>query len=252
MKQLKINWSYICYKEFKIKENKDLKEFLKKKNIENFVNSFEENFVFVLWGDWTMFEAIKEHYNENLPFFWINFWSKWFLLNQKEFVKQRAKYEIQEYSILKIKTKNKKELAVNEFDFRSKNGRMAKLNIEIWKKQKFSIEWDWIIVSTKIGSTWYNNSLWWPILLDDNNFVITPKASWNPRKFPSIVINNDEIIKISNSWRQNEIDIFWDGKRIFKKEGFNKFELIIKKAKRKIKIVVVRDYLDIWSNKFII
>jgi NAD kinase len=126
---------------------------------------------------------------------------------------------------------------------------MIELDIKVNNSHKLNIIWDGIIISTPAWSTWYNHSLCWPILPHNlNAFVITPKAPWKP-KFQSPIILDDEIIvNILNTWRINPIEIYsdWVLVKNFKDESIN---LKIKKSKYKITLLSSKETNDNFDNK---
>lgn len=250
MKEIKINNSYICYKEFNSSKTKILEEYINSKTFKDFVNNCKENLIFVLWWDWTMLKAIKKHHKRNLAFLWVNFWNKGFLLNPKELIKKDAKYIIKEHPLIEVSNKKwDSHIAVNEIDISSKNWRIVNLDINMSSKQNFELNSDWIIISSTLGSTWYNSSLYGPIVLSKlDAFIITVKAPRKPRLFPSIVLSNSEEIIISNIWRKNPVSVFWDWEEIFKSDK-EKINFIIKKSKYQLKLAIMQEYLNTWDNK---
>ena len=84
MKQIEFNKSIICYDDYNIDKNQNLNDFLNSDLLKELINNFKEKIIVVLGWDGTMLRAIKENYDKNMPFLWINFWHKWFLLNSKD------------------------------------------------------------------------------------------------------------------------------------------------------------------------
>lgn len=252
MEQIKIGCSIVCYKEYKIAENPELKIFLEEKNLKSFVKSFDDNMIFVLGWDWTMIEAIKKHYKKNMPFFWINFWTKGFFLNPKDLIIKWINLSFNEYSLLEIKDTETgtTNIAVNEFDIRSRNWRISSFNVSISWKRNFTLAWDWVIIASPLGSTGYNSSLRWPVLLEDLEcFVITPKAPWKPKLFPSIVVKDTEEILIENAGRKNPIYVFWDWVKLAKLKDNENVVYKISKSKYKYRLAILEDYCNIWNNR---
>lgn len=251
MKSIEQNGIIICYDDYNIDENQNLNNFLNSDLLKEIMSSFKEKIIIVLGWDGTMLRAIKENYEKNLPFLWINFGHKWFLLNSKDLINPNMGFVEREYPLLEIELetnwKIKKAIAVNEIDIRSWDWKMISLDISLSKKQAINIEWDWIIVSTPAWSTWYNSSLGWPIIPHTlNAFVITPKAPWKPKWQSPVLINDDEIIEIKNVGRQNITEIYCDWKEFFK---VNEFGLKIQKYKNQIRLIIAKSYIDIWDNK---
>jgi len=251
MKQIEFNKSIICYDDYNIDKNQNLNDFLNSDLLKELINNFKEKIIVVLGWDGTMLRAIKENYDKNMPFLWINFWHKWFLLNSKDSINPNTDFVERKYPLLEIELetnwKTKKAIAVNEIDIRSGNWKMISLDISLTKKQSINIEWDWILISTPAWSTGYNSSLGWPIIPHTlNAFVLTPKAPWKPKLQAPILIKDDEIIEIKNVWRQNISEIYYDSVELLKA---NEFNLKIQKYKNKIRLIIAKNYIDIWDNK---
>lgn len=254
MKQKEFLWHIICYDDYHLDEKKELINFLDWDFLKDFLSQFDLKVIVVLWWDWTMLRAIKEHYNLNIPFLWINFWHKWFLLNSKDVIYKNMSYIQRKYPILEIDVKIwwvvKKSIAVNEIDIRAWNWKMISLDISLLWKQSINIEWDWIIVSTPAWSTWYNSSLWWPIIPHTlNAFVITPKAPWKPKWQSSVLINNTEVIHITNVWRRVFTEIYCDWKEFLNIQNWDQITFNIKKSDKFINLIISKDYQNIWDNK---
>lgn len=254
MKQIEINGNFVCYDDYHLEEKKELLNFLECDYLQQIINSFDKKFIVVLGGDGTMLRAIKEHYKKKLPFLWINFWHKWFLLNSKDIIKPNMSYVERKYPLIEVEIQNswviKKAVAVNEIDIRAWNWKMISLDISLSKRQAINIEWDGIIVSTPAWSTGYNSSLWGPIIPHTlNAFVITPKAPWKPKWQTPILINDREIIEIKNVWRRLFTEIYCDGKEFFITQDGTQTDIIIKKSDEFINLIIAKDYLDTWDNK---
>ena len=254
MKSIERNWSIICYDDYKIQENSPLKEFLESDFLRDIINGFEEKIIIVLGWDGTMLRAVKENYDKNMPFLWINFWHKWFLLNDKNHIKPNLSYIERKYPLLEIELQSewiiKKAVAINEIDIRSGNWKMISLDISLSKSQSIIIDWDWIVVTTPAWSTWYNSSLGWPIIPHTlNAFAITPKAPWKPKLQAPVLINDSQLIEIKNVWRKNTVEIYFDWKEFLKTKENNDFDVTIKKSEIWIRLIIASDYIDIWDNK---
>lgn len=251
MKQIEFNKSIICYDDYNIDKNQNLNDFLNSDLLKELINNFKEKIIVVLGWDGTMLRAIKENFDKNMPFLWINFWHKWFLLNSKDSINPNTDFVERKYPLLEIELETnwitKKAIAVNEIDIRSGNWKMVSLDISLTKKQSINIEWDGILISTPAWSTWYNSSLGWPIIPHTlNAFVITPKAPWKPKLQAPILMRDDEIIEIKNVWRQNMTEIYFDSVEFFKS---NEFNLKVQKYKENIRLLICENYLDTWDNK---
>ncbi|MDD3144809.1 MAG: NAD(+)/NADH kinase [Candidatus Gracilibacteria bacterium] len=254
MKSIEQNGSIIYYDDYKIEENKELKDFLESSYLKEIINSFEEKIIVVLGGDGTMLRAIKENYDKKMPFLGINFGHKGFLLNGKDYIKPNLSYIERKYPLLEIELQSegivKKAIAVNEIDIRSGNGKMVSLDISLSKNQVINIEGDGIVVTTPAGSTGYNSSLGGPIIPHTlNAFAITPKAPWKPKLQAPVLINDNQLIEIKNVGRKNMCEIYFDGKEFLKTKENNYFDVTIKKSEIGIRLIIASEYLDIWDNK---
>lgn len=247
MTTINYNNSYVYFQEYKYENNKILKEFIDNKKYEFIIDKIWLDFNLVLGWDGTMLSALKYLMPNNLPFLWLNFWTKWFLLNDW-IPNSNFDFKILSYPIFVIEICWKKHHCFNEFDIRSSDWKILTLDISINNCTWISISWDWIIVSTPLWSTGYNSSLWWPIIPHNlNAYVITPKAAWKPKWQQPILLNDKEVLTINNSWRINEFEIFSDGKSIFKSNIKNSFT--IKKSLNNIWFIVFDDYIKNWDLK---
>ncbi|MDD2908015.1 MAG: NAD(+)/NADH kinase [Candidatus Gracilibacteria bacterium] len=254
MKQIEIDGNIVCFDNYSIERNKELKDFLESSYLKEIMSSFEEKIIVVLGGDGTMLRAIKENYVKNMPFLGINFGHKGFLLNSKESIKPRLDYIERKYPFLEVDIENngikKTAIAINEVDIRTGNGKIISLDVSISRKQAINIESDGIIISTPAGSTGYNSSLGGPIIPHTlNAFVITPKAPWKPKGQSPVLINDSELIEIKNVGRRNECEIYIDGKEFLKAEKNSDLDVIVKKSKNMIRLIIAVEYLDTWDNK---
>ncbi len=251
MQIIQQNWHIICYEEFKYLENKALKNFIDSKKYLEILKNLNTETILVLGWDWTMLTAIREFHSSEKPFLWLNFWTKWFLLNDlwyitsKNFVEK--KYPLLEFE---LKTTEFKETfySFNEFDIRAWNWRIITLEISLnWKKNLIS--WDWIIVSTPAGSTWYNNSLGWPIIPNDvDAFVITSKAPYIPKWQNPILISWNSDINIRNIWRKNTLQIYSDSNLVYE-WIWESVSIKAKKSKKSVTFLIFKDYIDKWEEK---
>ena len=254
MKTKELQGSYICYDSYSLKNNKDLKEFLNSDKLKEIITNLKQQVIIVLGWDWTMLRAIKENYDKDIPFLWINFWHKWFLLNSKESIFPEFNYVERRYPLIEVSVwinwETKKEIAVNEVDIRAGSWRAIGLDINLSKRQNINISGDWIIISTPAWSTWYNRSLGWPIIPHTiNAFSITPKAPLSPRWQWSILIEDLETIRIQNTWRLNPVNIYCDWREFLHVWEENHLDIFVKKSNIKIRLIISWDYLDTWDNK---
>ena len=247
MKQIDINGNIVFYSKYKYDENPELRDFLKSEDLRNLIISIKENIIVVLWWDGTMLDAIRQYHMKEIPFLWINFWTKGFLLNNKDITKKENTFTKREYPLLHCQINgDEKQIAVNEIDIRASWGKMVDLDVTLsW--QKINIKSDAIIISTPVWSTGYNSSLGGPIIPHTiKAFVITSKAPWSPRNQQPIIVNDTEEIIIENVWRKSPISIYSDGK-IITDSLEEKLRIHIWKNKKTIDLLIAD--LDSWDAK---
>lgn len=246
MKVINYNWSNIIFEEYKYENNLNLKNFLDNKNYIKLIDFLNINVNLVLWWDWTMLSALNCFFSNNLPFLWINFWTKGFLLNDN--IYDNITYSIFQYPIFEMNIQDKTFYSFNEFDIRSSDWKILTLDISINNCTSISISWDWVIISSPLWSTWYNSSLGWPIIPHDlDAFVVTSKAPWKPKWQQPILLKDNTVLELRNSWRINNFEVFSDWKSIFKS---NKKEfLVIKKSNIFFNLIIFDDYLKKWNSK---
>ena len=80
----KINNHIIFYSEYKYNDKQEnIKNFILSHEFNNFIQSLEWNFNIIIGWDGTMLEAIKRYHKNWNKFIPINFWTTWFLLQDK-------------------------------------------------------------------------------------------------------------------------------------------------------------------------
>lgn len=255
MKKIEINWHVIAYDEFIYENNSILKLFIDEKKYLELLKNLDKNSVIVLGWDWTMLKAIEEFKELEKPFLWLNFWNKWFLLNDFNYYNSNEiiekKYPLLEIDLIAWEQK-KVFYAFNEVDLRAWNWRIITLETILNSKNSISIAWDGIIISTPAWSTGYNNSLWWPIIPHEiQAFVITPKAPFNPKWQTSIMISQKEILTIRNIWRKNTLQIYSDSNLVYS-WTWESVSIKVKKSKKEVTFLIFKDYLETWEEKVLL
>jgi len=245
-------WNIISYSSFSYTNSRELRDFINNWKLEKISQSLLEKTIIVMGWDWTILKSVKENHSLWFPFLWINFWNKWFLLNDKLYIKPESKYEKVSYNIMNCEVADWKnifkDIFINEVNITSGAGQMLYLDISLNEKQKISIEWDWVLVSTPAGSTWYNASLGWPMLPHNMEaLILTFKAPWKPKWQAPIVLNDDEDLLIENSGRFSEMEIYVDSRLLHKTS--KKADIKIKKADIKLTLLIDKNYKKIWDNK---
>ena len=253
MEKIEKYWHIICFNSHKYKNFGEIKHFLESEIFKNICENIEEKTIIVLGWDGTMLKSVKQNYKLWFPFLWINYWNKWFLLNNKENIKINSKYNKINYPIIEVKSSVKwktfGDIFINEININAGWWKIIDLDISISNNKKINIKWDWIIISTPIWSTWYNSSLKWPIIPHNLEvLVITPKAPWLPIWQSPIILDNNIEINIKNIWRNNLLEVFCDWRKLLSSDQ-SEIEIRVRKSKFKAIFLVENDYMNIWNNK---
>lgn len=72
-----------------------------------------------------------------------------------------------------------------------------------------------------------------------------------PKWQTPILLNDDKVIYIKNSWRKNYLEVYSDS-NIFYNWDSSDLEIIIKKSIKKVELVVLNDYLEVWEEKVLL
>jgi len=261
MEKITISKSKVFYNSVKYKLWWKLKDYVDSDKLEKLVNKVEKSIdsacFFVLWWDWTILKTIRKTYDKNIPIIGINFWTKWFLLNDLEDINTNNKFLNVQYPLIECIIKKENEeinrIAFNEVDIRADTWKVLDLDIILRKKWEkdfnLSLKWDWLIYSTPAWTTGYNYSLWWPIiphLLDA--FVLTPKAPLFPRNFRSIVLEQDRELIIKNINRLSDLKIICDWSNFFTTKD-EQIIITLKKSKNYIQLLFPEESKNTLKDK---
>ncbi len=235
----KIWKNYICYDSYNYENNKNLRSFVENLEYEVIFSKIEENIVLVLGWDGSLLRAVKKFYKRDLIFLWLNFWTTWFLLNDRKNLKNLLKYKIVKYPLLEVFYENDGKkyswVCFNEVNVTVWDGKVLDLKVLVWR-EKYLFRWDWVLVSTPAGSTWYNRSLFWPILEHGRDeFILTPKAEINLQK--SVIFKNTKKVIIKNIHRLNPIEVYVDSNKLWKNIKNKKVEILVKKSHREVRMI---------------
>lgn len=253
MKTIKLHNQTVCFDSYNFESKTELKSFLESEKIKMILENMKQDVIMVLGWDGTILRAIRKHYKKEKAFLPINFWTKWFLLNDKDYISENSEFISRVYPLIdcKVKTEDKKfkSIAFNEIVVKETDCKMVDLDISVNEKQFLNLQWDWLLVSTPAWSTGYNSSLYWPILPhNSNSFVMTYIASWIPKRQVPTIIDSKSNIKINNKNRLNPIWIYADWQEIYKTSN-EEIKVEIKKSKYKVKLLIEENYEEIWDNK---
>lgn len=245
-----IDGHIIVYSEYKYKNKQyNIEMFLKSDDFKIFLTTLDNKYIIVIGWDGTMLSAIRNNYSKNIPFLWINFGNKWFLLQDKSIILEKNNFIEKKYSLFDVFVNwEKKSTFINEINISALNGKMWEFQLNIGKTEELKIKSDWLVVSSPLGSTAYNSSLWWPLLSHHSkSIVITWKAVWGPKHLPSIVTNENDTITIKNSGRFHWLNIFTDGIEI--KNSDDLLEIVIKKSEHNLIFSISENQESNWNNK---
>ena len=200
------------------------KKFATFNNFHDLNNSFD--LFFSLGGDGTILRAISYIRDLNIPILGINTGRLGFLATiQKNAIQESIelliskKYDIQERTLLSIKTSPKIE-NINEFPFALNEITIARENTTsmigvktFLNKEYLTNYWsDGLIIATPTGSTGYSLSCNGPVLSPNSkNFVVSPIAPHNLNARP-MVIPDDTFIELEVESREKSFLISLDSK----------------------------------------
>lgn len=241
--------SKIYYDDFSFQKNIHLREFLSSNRAKKLLEQVKEKCILVLGWDGTMLRAIGEHHGENIPFLWVNFGHKGFLLNDYMWIEwEPRKYESREYPLLDV-SQNKQRLwsAFNDVHIYSPEWKAISLDMDIWV-WNVSLWWDGVIIATPAWSTWHSKSYHGPILPHKSeNLVISPK--WNIKTQTPKVIDNPSPISIKNTGRKFPFALNIDGVQQFISEQDKDVEIEIQKSSRNVHLLISSEHSRDWDNK---
>lgn len=253
----------VVYDEIIYNRKEELRIFLDEKNpawILRLIDCIKDRFecIVVLGWDGTMLHSIQEFCHLDLPFLWINFWTKWFLLNDRNYISANSEFIKKEYPMLDCSVKIKwiendvvyKKSAFNDIQVKAASWRAVNIGIKIWWHSSVNIIWDWILVSTPAWSTWYNSSAHGPILPHSSpNFIATAILPFNPKNFTPVVYEDkDKVVVTNNAERWRPISVYADWISVIE-SVWDEMEITIKKSKQKVALLIDRSYEKIWDAK---
>jgi len=241
--------SKIYYDNFSFDRNRHLRDFLSSNRATKLLEQVKEKCILVLGGDETMLRAIWAHHRENIPFLWVNFGHKGFLLNNREWIKwETCTYESRQYPLLDV-IQNGQVLwnAFNDIHIYSPDWKAISLDMDIGAGN-LSLWWDGVIVASPAGSTGHSKSYGWPILPHrSENIVISPK--WDIWVQSPKVIDDLCPISIKNAWRKFSFALNIDGVQQYISEQDQDVTLEIQKSSHNVRLLISQDYSRDWDNK---
>lgn len=236
--------------------DKNILEFLKSSEIIAWIfNQIKTEVYMVLWWDGTILKAINETCMENIPYLPINFWTKWFLLNSQDSVKNTNWFSIKKFPLLDIIVKVKwqkvlRNKAFNEVQIKAWWWKMIETDVIVWEHSSINLKWDWLLIVTPAWSTGYNLSANWPVLPHDSNtFIITPLLTFEPKWARSVVFPDSKKVVVKKvNHRKPEVSVYADSTSIIKDFTWD-VEIEVKKSKQKVGLLIANSYMKDFDNK---
>ena len=232
-----------------LKVLKELKEKIKKHNLELVENNFDIGIA--IGGDGSFLRMVKEcEFNQEILYVGINtgtlgFAQEIYPNNIDEFLDKLIKkeYKIEEVAIQETKVYSdyiKTFYSLNEIVIRDENLNVLKLDITINDIKLESFVGDGLLISTSFGSTAYNLSYGGSIVYNElHTLQITPIAPLNNKVYKtltnSVIIPQNKIITLETN---NSIILTVDGENIIY-ENIIKIETFVDKT---IKFIRMNDY----------
>ena len=249
MEKIIIAGNEVLYSAYKLKEDFEFQNILKSTKLKNFLKNIDSDILVVLWGDGTMLEAIHENYTRQRKFLGINYGNKGFLLNENSILDYAWVFEERQYPLLEMCIWDRLcAIALNEFDIKAWDGKMLNLDLQV-ETHHIELLWDGIIVSTPLGSTGYNSSLWGAILPHDiSSYIVTPKAAWKPKGLSPFILSDNKKLQIQTQWRKSPVELYADGRLIEKYDQEN-ISLILKKSEISVSFLISWVQYNSWDSR---
>lgn len=224
-------------------------------SIEQIFAQIKDDVYMVLGWDGTILRAINETQKDNIPYIPINFWSKWFLLNSQSAIEFLDGFSTRKFPLLDIEVvledgKKLKSKAFNEVQIKAWGWQMIDTDVIIGEHTSINLRGDGLLVVTPAGSTGYNRSARGPVLPHNSNtFIITPLLTFEPKAARPVVFpNKQKVVVRKNNSRKPELSVFADATTILK-DYTGEVEILVKKSKQKIKLLIANNYLAEFDNK---
>ena len=231
--------------------------FLASAVVQKLQESIQERTYVVLGGDWLFVSVAKLAHCDRLPILGINFWTKGFLLHEKNILEQNAllSFEKQEYPILhadvQVGSEHIHGHAFNEvYITRAGDASSVVLSLSHRGKTLEHYQWDGLMISTPAGSTGWSRSYGGVVLPHDANLnVLTPIGWFAPRGFAPVLLSDKGRIRIKNDTpRENPLDVLVDNRRIVSMES-RPIELTLERASRGVELLIESNYRETWWKK---
>lgn len=212
-------------------------QIIKEKLKDNLTDNISKADMILVWGwDWFMLDTIKKYWKHWKPFFWVNCWTLWFLMNH-----------ISDYTQLLTSLDEFEVIQENLFQVEIEKNNWTKLkrywinDIVIWNNildyvrfelniewERLNINWTWLILSSTIWSTWYWLWCWYPILPLKSSIWWIWWIATNPFKFQIVEQNPVQIVLNSRTKINIWIDWYWTQIKDIKSVIIKPSKIIIK------------------------
>lgn len=214
-----------------------IKDFLENEKFHILSKKMPKNSILSLGWDGTFLSAIRNYSDKNI--LGLNFGNRWNLLADIEDILPNLELNSLEINIFKYTINNQLTwVFANEINLTGWSGQIVDMLVEIENIWASQLKWDWVIVATPLGSTWYNSSLNWPMLqIWTKLLTITPKTIFEPKWQQPIVINDTNIIYINNINRILPTEIYADWQKLLFSD--EKIEIKIEKINTPVKILKI-------------
>lgn len=241
--------SIVYYDDFSYERNTDMRDFLQNTYMSALLESIKERCILVLGWDGTMLRAIGEHASKRLPFLWLNFGHKGFLLNDISWsYPEISQFSSRYYPLLDVQLNDENMgSAFNDIHLYSPEWKAIALDIQNGSG-KLELWWDGMILATPAGSTGHSKSYGGAILPHiSENIVVTPKGNIQPQT-PK-VLSDTSPVYIRNTGRTYPLALNIDGNQVFISEMGSELSLEIKKSAETVRLLIVTKHLQDWDNK---
>jgi len=250
MKELYIKNSIVCYDDWDIENKPELTAFLKSQDIHHLIEKIGQDIIIVLGWDGSMLNTIWKYHDDGRAFLGLNFWHKWFLLNNREWFDKDASFIVRKYPLLEVSQNGEKKWVwFNDINIFNPDGKAIQLDIsrtDIWK---INLRWDGVLIATPAWSTWHSKSYRWPIIPHNSDqVIITPK--WDIEgAHPQIIDGNGKPLIIKNTGRKFEVKVNIDGNLGVLSKYDEDMCIEIRRIPDKVKLLIAEEHKQDWDNK---
>lgn len=243
--------SIVYYDDFSYERSIDMREFTQNTYMTALLESIKERCILVLGGDGTMLRAIGEHADKDIPFLWLNFGHKGFLLNDVSWsFPEISPFKSRDYPLLQVWVNGVNiGSAFNDIHLYSPEWKAIRLDIQNGSGQ-LELWGDGVILASPAWSTWHSKSYGGAILPHiSKNIIVTPKGNIEPQT-PKVLSDSSPIF-IKNSWRKYPLALNIDWKQVFVSEVHDDISIEVQKSSETLRLLISEKHLQDWDNKVI-